>query len=558
MKQYVVISLFNGMGCIFQALDRVGIKCSQKISSEIDKYANIVNDANYPETIQMGSVCDINVIKDENGKAIKLISKINEVDLLNDEIIFGGGSPCQSFSFAGRRKGMSTKDEQEILSLEHYLKLKEEEFEFEGQSYLFWEYMRLLNEIKPKYFLLENVEMGEKWEKVLSKAIGVNGIHINSALVSAQNRERIYWFGQIRERIFFNDNFCYVCSHERENKRVQRKSQNQREAEILGKTQGRQGYLQNLRSGIYEDKQEGNNENLFNNLSIKSEKTERQESESRKKEINTQGIFREEQGKVVAVSERLQKDTERQRDSEKSGRKSNKENIKINEESFTQRIDWSKEEANKRAVDYHTKYGKEMCCVQCGKKLDHRPHSSIIERWDKSNYKSSSALSEMQFNEARQKHERVFDILEICIKGIDSLFGETIINIPQPKDKKILLKHILEKDVDKKYFLSDKMIEFLKSHTRFNKYTTESIDSNNKSSCINSRIHKMGNADTYIRMESINEKSFSIRRLTPLECMRLQTVNDDYKMPVSDTQKYKMLGNGWTIDVISYIFSYIK
>ena len=68
----------------------------------------------------------------------------------------------------------------------------------------------------------------------------------------------------------------------------------------------------------------------------------------------------------------------------------------------------------------------------------------------------------------------------------------------------------------------------------------------------------MGNADTYIRMESINEKSFSIRRLTPLECMRLQTVNDDYKMPVSDTQKYKMLGNGWTIDVISYIFSYIK
>jgi site-specific DNA-cytosine methylase len=315
MKQYVVISLFNGMGCIFQALDRVGIKCSQKISSEIDKYANIVNDANYPETIQMGSVCDINVIKDENGKAIKLISKTNEVDLLNDEIIFGGGSPCQSFSFAGRRKGMSTKDEQEILSLEHYLKLKEEEFEFEGQSYLFWEYMRLLNEIKPKYFLLENVEMGEKWEKVLSKAIGVNGIHINSALVSAQNRERIYWFGQIRERIFFNDNFCYVCSHERENKRVQRKSQNQREAEILGKTQGRQGYLQNLRSGIYEDKQEGNNENLFNNLSIKSEKTERQESESRKKEINTQGIFREEQGKLVAVSERLQKDTERQRDS---------------------------------------------------------------------------------------------------------------------------------------------------------------------------------------------------------------------------------------------------
>jgi site-specific DNA-cytosine methylase len=68
---------------------------------------------------------------------------------------------------------MSTKDEEEILSLERYLELKAEGFEFEGQSYLFWEYMRLLNETKPKYFLLENVMMGEKWEKILSKAIGV-------------------------------------------------------------------------------------------------------------------------------------------------------------------------------------------------------------------------------------------------------------------------------------------------------------------------------------------------------------------------------------------------
>jgi DNA (cytosine-5)-methyltransferase 1 len=88
---------------------------------------------------------------------------------------------------------MATKCETEILTLNHYLELKADGYEFEGQSYLFWEFMRLLNECKPKYFLLENVEMGEKWEKVLSKAIGVNGIHINSALVSAQNRKRIYW-----------------------------------------------------------------------------------------------------------------------------------------------------------------------------------------------------------------------------------------------------------------------------------------------------------------------------------------------------------------------------
>ena len=70
-------------------------------------------------------------------------------------------------------------------------------FEFEGQSYLFWEYIRILHELRETnpnvFFLLENVEMGKKWEKVLSEAIGLQGVHINSALVSAQIRKRIYW-----------------------------------------------------------------------------------------------------------------------------------------------------------------------------------------------------------------------------------------------------------------------------------------------------------------------------------------------------------------------------
>lgn len=104
---------------------------------------------------------------------------------------------CQSFSFSGKMKGMSTKSGEEIYTLEHYLELKEKGFQFEGQSYLFWEYMRILTELRkynPKlFFFLENVEMLEKWERCLSHAIGVRGVHINSALVSAQNRRRIYW-----------------------------------------------------------------------------------------------------------------------------------------------------------------------------------------------------------------------------------------------------------------------------------------------------------------------------------------------------------------------------
>jgi len=175
----VVLSLFDGMGCLEIALKELGITPDIYYSSEIDKFANNQTQLNFPKNIQLGNVCDIDV------------SKLERIGFL------GGGSPCQSFSFAGKRKGMSTKDEVEIFTLEKYLELKEQGFEFEGQSYLFWEYMRVLTDIR-KYnpdvkFLLENVEMGNKWERVLSEAIGLYAVHINSSLVCAQNRRRIYW-----------------------------------------------------------------------------------------------------------------------------------------------------------------------------------------------------------------------------------------------------------------------------------------------------------------------------------------------------------------------------
>lgn len=104
-----------------------------------------------------------------------------------------GGSPCQSFSFAGKQKGMITKCNIEITTLEQYLDLKNKDFEFQGQSFLFWEYVRLLKEVKPKYFMLENVRMSEKWRNIISEIIGFEPIYINSNLVSIQNRPRLYW-----------------------------------------------------------------------------------------------------------------------------------------------------------------------------------------------------------------------------------------------------------------------------------------------------------------------------------------------------------------------------
>jgi DNA (cytosine-5)-methyltransferase 1 len=357
-----VLSLFDGMSCGQQALERIGLKVDTYFASEIDKYAIQVTMANYPNTIQLGSVVDVNGYD------------LPKIDLLI------GGSPCQSFSFAGKRKGMSTKDEQEILTLEHYLQLKSEGYEFEGQSYLFWEYMRLLHEVKPKYFLLENVMMGEKWEKVLSKAIGVNAIEINSSLVSAQNRRRLYW----------------------------------------------------------------------------------------------------------------------------------------------------------------TNIGMES----------------------------------------------------------GGLFGDLESIIKQPKDKGILLKDILESDVDEKYFLSDKMISWLDRHSIKMGIEIKKLNENQKSSCLTSSAQTKQNLSTdYIiqnrqvvqlnpSLESGGVQPYQqnrvydaegispaldldsarksvyinsqIRRLTPVECERLQTVKDNYTNHVSDSQRYRMLGNGWTVDVIAHIFGYIK
>ena len=174
-----VLSLFDGMSCGQIALKELGIKVDKYYASEIDKHAIKQTQLNFPDTIQLGSVTEVDA------------RKLGHIDLLC------GGSPCQSFSFAGRRNGMSTETNEEVYTLDRYLELKAEGFKFVGESYLFWEYMRILGEVRETnpdvFFFLENVEMGEKWESVLTKAIGIPGVHINSALVSAQNRRRIYW-----------------------------------------------------------------------------------------------------------------------------------------------------------------------------------------------------------------------------------------------------------------------------------------------------------------------------------------------------------------------------
>ncbi len=147
-----VLSLFDGMSCGRIALERLGIKVDNYYASEIDKYAMKVSEANYPDIIQVGDVTELDT------------STLPNIDLVM------GGSPCQGFSFAGKQLAFD-----------------------DPRSALFFEFVRCVKELKPKYFLLENVRMKKEYLDIISEYMGVEPIIINSALVSAQNRVRYYW-----------------------------------------------------------------------------------------------------------------------------------------------------------------------------------------------------------------------------------------------------------------------------------------------------------------------------------------------------------------------------
>lgn len=147
-----LFSACDGMSCGQIALNKLGIKYDNYFASEIDKHAIKVTQHNYPNTIQLGSIVDI------KG------DELPNIDLLI------GGTPCQGFSFAGKQ--LNFEDE---------------------RSKLFFEFVRLLKETKPKYFLLENVKMKQESQDIISEYLGVQPVEICSSLFSAQRRKRLYW-----------------------------------------------------------------------------------------------------------------------------------------------------------------------------------------------------------------------------------------------------------------------------------------------------------------------------------------------------------------------------
>lgn len=162
-----VLSLFDGISCARVALERANIPVELYYASEIDKYAIQVSQKNWPKNIQLGSVLDIRISDYSKGMMYKI-----DIDLLI------GGSPCQDLSIAKKdRKGLDGE-----------------------RSGLFWEYVRILREVKPKYFILENVaSMPNEAKDIITRELGVEPVMINASLVSAQNRKRLFWVGKLDE-----------------------------------------------------------------------------------------------------------------------------------------------------------------------------------------------------------------------------------------------------------------------------------------------------------------------------------------------------------------------
>ena len=428
-----VLSLFDGMSCGMLALDRLGIKVDNYYASEIDKYAMQVSTANYPEIIQVGDITKLD------------LSTLPKIDLVM------GGSPCQGFSFAGKQLAFD-----------------------DPRSALFFEFVKCVDTLKPKYFLLENVRMKKEYLDIISEYMGVEPIFINSSLVSAQSRQRYYWTNipnveQPEERgIVLRD---ILEDHPNENpvKHTERNARHLKQLDekslcmtaTMYKGAGNNGMtLVPQRVGTIKDGGQGNR------------------------------IYSKD-GKGISISAQ-------------SGGTAGNGNMLVETSDKPQHIG--------TAVDVKAAAWRGRSLNEDGKNVkwkDTKPKQILETRKDE---KSNTVSTFTKDNLVVQSYREV-----------------------RTEEAKKARRENRQKTG--------------KDHTPFRAKELQPRD-DGKVGTVTPAL----NNDHKISLTRDKDQEVYWRKLTPLECERLQTVPDNYTNHVSNTQRYKMLGNGWTIEVIAHIF----
>ena len=448
-----VLSLFDGMSCGRIALERLGIQVDNYYASEIDKYAIQVSQANYPDIIQVGDVTELDT------------STLPKIDLIM------GGSPCQGFSFAGKQLAFD-----------------------DPRSALFFEFVRCVEELKPKYFLLENVRMKKEYLDVISEYMGVEPIMINSALVSAQNRVRFYWTNipgieQPEQRGIVLRDILETQTNEKpvkDTERNQRHYRNDDEKSLcmtatMYKGAGNNGMTlvqqKPKRVGIIKDGSQGDR--------IYSQ--------------DAKGITLNAQSGGTAGSGNMLVETI-------SVDKEKKQRTMIP----TSYREVRTEEAKRLRKEMRQKTGKDHTPFRA-KKLVPREDGKVgtLTTSLTNDHKISITYDSITVD----KQKKQLTIKEATKKGYTTIEDGDCFDMTFPNSK-----------------------------------TRRGRNMKDKSNCLTA-----ANYD-YMRYEHSDEdKEVYWRKLTPVECERLQTVPDNYTNHVSNTQRYKMLGNGWTIEVIAHI-----
>lgn len=440
-----VFSAFDGLSGAQVALNQAGIKYGTYYASEVDEYAIQIAQKNYPKTVQLG---DIRHIK---GK-----------DLGNIHLMIGG-SPCTGFSFAGKRLNFD-----------------------DPQSKLFFEFVRLLKEIKPRYFLLENVRMANKHKKIITEHMGVEPIALDSALLSAQRRLRLYW------------------------------------TNIPGVKQPQdQGLV--LKDILESDATEPMYSNIYGGFQ------EKKPREHYNKSVTIRPA--KGGGHIPSVTKKI----------------------------YT-RIEKQKVKVRKHSVDTNklVEFLREHRSVSTAKIAEHcEVPLTMAEHWFRQDSSFSippaevwSKLKEILGITTTEWDERITEFEER--DGVYEM-SERII---QTHGKNPTLKASAPNKVEDKYYLSDKMVDYIMADKYNNKGEIDPI----KARALTKSYHKMQRANiaTYVSGDNAPFDKSNIRRLLPVEAERLQTLPDNYTQGVSDTQRYRMIGNGFTTLVVSFILAHMK